>query len=236
MHEGDAPPAAPVVARRQSVLVGVERTGWAAGVCGAITAAVGSVLPWTRFDVFGVDVRVPGVAGWGALTLAAAVVAVMAAFRARRLSLVGVLLGLFILAVAAQARAEGGRAVKARLLALTQALAPVNDRLLRVGLPPVEPFRLGQRWSDLVGPGPAWTAAGGALLALGSCGRFAAGRLRRSCFRCGASWSPARAGAVTFCPACAARVGPLTACPACRGPVEPRDTFCVRCAAPLLSG
>ncbi len=215
---------------RGSALRGLWWAGLVLGVTGSVAIAVGAVLPWTRLTVLGVDVALPGVAGLGALSLCCGVLAL---FWGRRLPLLGVLLGLVALGIGAHAQQETGRAVKGRLLALQQALAPVNDKLTRVGLPPIEPFAWGRPWREFVGPGPLWTFSGGALLAVGSAALFAGARLQRSCPHCGAHWSPARAAPVAFCPACGKPAGPRVSCPACRAPVLPGDRFCAACGGPL---
>jgi hypothetical protein len=215
---------------RTSALQGLWWAGLVLALAGSAAVAVGAVLPWTRFTVFGALVSIPGVAGLGALSLCCGVLALL---WARRLPLLGVLLGLVAFGIGAHAQQATGRAVKGRLLGLGQALAPVNDKLLRVGLPPVEPFELGRPWREFVGPGPAWTFWGGAALAVGSAAVFAGGRLRRSCPHCGAHWPPARAGSVAFCPACGKRVGPLACCPACRAAVLPGEKFCAACGVSL---
>ena len=212
--------------RRQLGLRLLRGAGIAASVAGALTVAAGSVLPWARFSVFGVEITQPGVLGLGALSLSGAILALM---WGRRFPLLGVLLGLFALGVGAHADRETGREVKGRILHLQFALAPVNDKLMRVGLPPIEPFPLGRPWKDFVGPGPTWTFRGGALLALGSAAIFTGGRLLRSCARCGARWSPARAATIVFCPVRGERSGPLRSCPACDASIEPKDRFCAAC-------
>lgn len=212
--------------RRQGALGALRWAGRIASVAGALAVAVGAVLPWARFSVFGVEITQPGVLGLGALSLSGALLALL---WGRRLPLLGLLLGLFALGIGAHAERETGRTIKGRILQLQMALAPVNDKLMRVGLPPVEPFPLGTPWKDFVGPGPRWTFWGGAALMIGSAAVFAGGRLLRSCPHCGARWSAARA--VAFCPACGKRVGPLTACPACESPLEPNDRYCGACGA-----
>ncbi len=217
-------------AARQKGLRALRRAGWVWYVAGAAAVLVGSVLAWVRFSVFGVEFSLPGVAGWGALTASCALLSLIGG---RRFPLLGVLVGLLAMGIGSRAQQETGRAVRGRVLALTQALAPVNDKLMRVGLPPIEPFPLGQRWADHVGPGPLWTFWGGAALAVGAAAAFCGERLGRTCGRCGARWSPARM--VVFCPACGERAGPLIACPACQSPLEPSDHFCAVCGSAASS-
>ena len=209
---------------------GLWRAAVMMSTAGAVAMAVGAVLPWARVPLFGVELDVPGVAGLGALTLFAAFLALVFG---RRFPLLAVGLGLTALGIGGQAQQETGRAVKGHLLGLQQALAPVNNNLVRAGLPSIDPFPMGRRWEGFVGPGPLWTFWGGAALAVGAAAMFAGERLGRSCPRCAARWSPARAGAVTFCPACGLRVGPRSACPSCQTPVEPGDTFCAACGVGL---
>ena len=211
-----------------------RRAALAVLIAGALTVAWGAVLPWARLTIFGVAMNVPGVAGWGALTVFAAFVALVFG---RRYPLVAVACGLLALGLGAQAHKETGRALRLRTLALEQSLAPVNDRLMRIGLPPVEPFPPGQRRADLLGPGPLWTAWGGAVLALGAALRFAAVRSGGSCPRCHAAWRIAErdgeAARIAFCPSCGERVGPRVVCPACRAPVLDADAFCAACGTAL---
>ena len=223
-----------LAARRVRSRTLLRRLSWAGlvlGGAGSIAVAVGAVLPWARFTVLGVDVALPGIAGWGALSLSGALLAL---FCLRRLPLLAVLLGLLAAGMGAHAQKETGRALKGRLLGLQQALAPVNDKLLRVGLPPVEPFAIGRPWREFVGPGPVWTFWGGAALALGGAALFAGMRLARTCPGCGALWSPERAGSIAFCPACGGRAGSaVTSCPACHAAAELDDRFCASCGVSL---
>lgn len=201
----------------------------AAGGAGALI--VGAALPWALVPVFGMDLTIPGVAaGWGAVTLIAGALALR---YASRFPLVGVLLGLIALSVGAQAGATTGRAVRGRLLALNNALYPVNDKLIRAGLAPVEPFGYARSWASLVGPGPRVTVWGGAALALGAAAMLVGERMGRVCPRCSFRWSSTRTAVVAFCPACGARVGPPVACPACQASVEPGDRFCAACGTTL---
>lgn len=216
--------------RRPVALRRLRLAGLILGGAGAAAVAVGAVLPWTRFGIFGTEFSIPGVMGWGALTLAAALAALVVG---RRAPLLAVAVGMLALGVGAQAQRETGRAVKGRVLELQRSFDNVNSRLMQVGLPPIEPFERGRLWRDFVGPGPLWTFWGGAALAVGAAAVFAGERLGRSCPRCGITWSAIRAGRVTFCPACGIRLGPITQCRACGGSVEPKDTFCATCGASL---
>lgn len=218
--------------KRQTAFAALRIAGGVTAAAGCAAIAYGAVLPWARFTVFGVDLTAPGVTGWGALSLSAALVALVSG---RRFPLLGLLLGLLALGIGNQAQRETGRILKGRVLGLQQALVPVNDKLMRVGLPPIEPFPLGRPWRDYLGPGPLWTFWGGTLLAVGSAAIFAGDRLGRSCPRCGAQWRRARAGTVVFCPACGEPVAPLAACPACLAPAEPGDHFCTACGVALSS-
>lgn len=215
---------------RRTGLRAARTIGALAAGAGALAIAWGAVLPWARLTVFGATYTLPGVFGLGALTLAGACLALVAL---RRFALVAAACGLLALVVGTHAQRETGRALKGRLLGLAQTLAPVNDRLMRAGLPPVEPFPLGQRWSDLVGPGPLWTVCGGAALLLGAGGRWASERTGCRCSRCGKGWPFARDARVTFCPRCGERVGAFVRCPVCRENVAPGDAFCAVCQAPL---
>lgn len=215
--------------RRTRGLNGLRWAGMALLFSGGIATAVGAVLPWAQFMVFGVSFVIPGVMGMGALTLVAAAAALL---YGRRFPLAAVLAGLCAVGIGLTAKQETGRAIKQRLLGLDRALLPVNDKLMRAGLPPIEPFPFTRR-DDHLGPGPQWTLWGGAAIAIGAAGLFSGARLLRSCPRCAATWSPTRIGQVTFCPGCGFRVGPLVACPACRAEVEADDRFCAACAASL---
>ncbi len=225
-----AAPAVPGVARRRWLRF-FQAAGALAGVAGALAVAAGGVLPWARLTVFGVVFGVPGVFGLGALTLSAALLALLAG---RRFPLLAVVCGLLALGLGLHAQRETGKALRKRTLALESALWPVNDRLIRAGLSPVEPFPPGQRRADLVGPGPDWTLWGGAVLALGGLTRFAAQRLACQCPRCKRGWPAARRDRVTFCPACGERVGPFVRCPSCAEPVALGDVFCGVCRTSLV--
>lgn len=220
----------PGVARRRWLRL-CQVAGALAGLGGALAIAVGGVLPWARLTVFGVVFGVPGVFGLGALTLSAALLVLL---RGRHFPLLAVLCGLLALGLGQHAQRETGKALRKRTLALESALWPVNDRLMRAGLPPVEPFPPGQRRADLVGPGPVWTLWGGAALALGGMTRLAAQRFACRCPRCKRGWPAARQDRVTFCPACGERVGPFVRCPSCAEPVAPHDAFCGVCRAALV--
>lgn len=225
--------AAPVVAdvARRRRLRFFQAAGALVGVAGALAVAIGGVLPWARLTIFGVVFGVPGVFGIGALTFSASLLALLVG---RRFPLLAAMCGLLALGLGLHAQRETGRALRKRTLALESALWPVNDRLIRTGLPPVEPFPPGQRRTDLVGSGPAWTLWGGAALALGGMTRFAALRLACRCPRCKLGWPAARQDRITFCPACGERIGPFVRCPSCAEPVAPNDAFCGVCRTALV--
>lgn len=205
-------------------------SGLIVGGAGALIVAAGAVLPWTQFTVFGIDLFIPGVVGFGAATLAGAVLTLM---RGRRWPIIGVLVGLLAIGIGRTAQQETGRAVQGRILGLKQSLGPVNDKLLRVGIPPIEPFPLGRRWADYIGPGPTWTINGGAILTVGSLALLLARGLPSWCPNCRRAWGKDRV--VAFCPHCGVAVGPPIVCRACHNPLEPGDRFCVACATPAAA-
>jgi len=213
---------------RRRATLWMVRGGLTLRVTGALAVLVGSVLPWAKLTVFGVDLSLPCVAGWGAVT---ASLALMALVRPRALPLLGVALGLIYLAVGGQARQGVGRKVLQYVLLVETRLAPVNDKLARVALPPIEPFDGFGPAGRYVGPGPLWTVWGGAALALGADLQFAGGRLGRTCAACGVLWPTDRI--IQYCPRCGAlaAAGPL--CSSCHSPLWRKDRFCAHCGAPV---
>lgn len=193
---------------------------------GGLAVIVGGVLPWARFVVFGVPVALPGVAVGGAL---AAMLGVLGFVNARR-PLLAMLLGIACFIIGGMAQREVGQTVRRQILRAELTLAPMNDRLAQVALPPLEPFQGIGSADSYVGPGPLWTLFGGAGLALGGVLRFAGGRQARQCLSCGLVWSAGRE--VHFCPRCGtSAAAPGAGCPACHRPLAPGDSFCVHCGA-----
>lgn len=208
------------------------RAGGVLILLGAVLLGAGAVLPWVRLSVFGADFAVPGVLSWGAVTLALGLIALFAALR--RLAWLAVAAGLIAFFIGVRANGSVGRAAAQRVLAVNRALADVNARLMQVGLPPVEPLGAMGRRQDYVGPGPLWTAWGGAAVALGAGLMLGGDRYRRGCPHCGAHWPLARLGGIAFCPVCGVGVGPSVVCPRCHRGVEPGDRFCAACGETLI--
>jgi hypothetical protein len=208
----------------------LETAGLILAGAGSLAVLVGGVLPWARFVVFGVPVSLPGVAAGGAL---AAMLGILGFVNARR-PLLTMLLGIACFVIGGAANREVGQAVRRHILRAELTLAPMNDRLARVALPPLEPFQGIGAANSYVGPGPLWTLFGGAGMALGGALRFAGGRQARLCRNCGALWSAGRE--VHFCPRCGASAAePGEGCPSCQRPLAPGDKFCVHCGTAAAS-
>ena len=197
---------------------------------GALALVVGGILPWARFTLLGMEVGIPGVLEWGAVTMGIGLLVLSVQGLRRRLPLLVLVLGFAGLGIGMQAQKEAGKVLRGRLLALENGLAPVNARLAQVTLPPIEPFgpSIG-RSRDYLGPGPAWTIWGGVGLALGGTLGFVGGRLGRSCRSCGFTWRSGRI--VHFCPSCGTSTGNDILCTRCQSPLEGRDRFCVSCGS-----
>jgi hypothetical protein len=193
-------------------------------IAGALVVLIGSLLPWAKLTAFGVNLSLTGAAGWGAVTMAMGLAALV---RPRALPLLGVALGLACLLIGGQAQRSTGRKVLQFVFLIETRLAPVNDKLARVALPPIEPFEGAGPAGRYLGPGPLWTAWGGAALALGSAIQYAGGRLRRTCASCGTLWPADRA--INYCPRCGAFASAIPLCSACHRPLWKNDRYCVHC-------
>jgi hypothetical protein len=216
-------------ARRQNA-VWLNRGGLTLRVLGALAVLVGSVLPWAKLTIFGVDLSLPGVAGLGAVT---ATLGLMALILPRALPLLGVALGLACLLIGGQTQRSVGRTILHYVLAIETRLAPVNAKLARVAIPPIEPFEGIGPAARYVGPGALWTAWGGAALALGGALQFAGGRLGRTCVSCGTVWPPDRL--LNYCPRCGVFAATVPLCSACHEPLWSGDRFCGHCGTSVDS-
>jgi hypothetical protein len=212
----------------RSVATWLGWTGAALTFGGALSLIAGGVLPWARFQLLGMEIGIPGVMEWGAVTIVVGLLVLSASGLRRRLPLLVMVLGLAAMSIGMRAQEETGRNLRGRLLALENAIAPVNARLAQVALPPIELFGPGLgRSGDYQGPGSLWTVIGGACLALGGTLSFVGGRLGRSCLSCGTLWRTGRV--VLFCPSCGTSAGGPRLCALCKSPIETKDRFCVSC-------
>jgi hypothetical protein len=190
------------------------------GACGALLVLVGAALPWARFTVFGLDIGLPG-GLWprGAASVGLAMVSVLTL---RRVPWLAAVVALGCLITTWQARAAAPREVIRRTLEMEQALAPINDKLARITVPPIEPFGGVGRARDRTEVGGTVALLGGALLVTGAILRLTPER----CRGCRARW---RSPAQRFCPACGqARIaGPH--CAHCGEPQRTGEMFCPMC-------
>ncbi len=174
--------------------------GWGLGMLGAGVVVIGAFLPWARLALFGLEIGLPG-ALWivGAGCVALALLGLGALGRAPWLACA---CGLGCLILATQGRVSAPREVIRRKLDLQQRLAPLNDRLARIAVPPLEPFEGIGRAADHAGPGSLIALLGSVLLIAGSALRALSLRstreLPRFCTRCGTPRDPADA----YCGGC----------------------------------
>jgi hypothetical protein len=209
----------------------VRGTGTGLTFAGALALIIGGILPWARFQLLGAEIGIPGAVEWGAVTIVLGLLVLSVTVIRRRLPLLVMAMGFVALGIGLRAQGETGRQVRGRMLSVENIIAPVNARLAQVALPPIEPFGPGLgRQQDYVGPGPLWTALGGAGLALGGTLGFVGGRLSRSCGSCGALWRTGRP--VLFCPSCGTPATRIAICARCLTPREAGDRFCVACGTP----
>ncbi|MGC4046060.1 MAG: hypothetical protein QM758_19895 [Armatimonas sp.] len=190
------------------------------GVLGALLVLVGAALPWARFTVFGLEVSLPG--GLWPRGAACVGLAVVAALSLRRLPYLAAALAVACLITAWQARTQAPREVIRRTLEIQQALNPINDKLARITVPPIDPFGGIGSSRDHAGVGSTITLIGGVLLLGGAA-------LRLMPERCRSCRTPWRSAAFRFCPTCgiARTTGPH--CGRCGEPMQKRDSFCTQC-------
>lgn len=192
---------------------------------GGALIVVGSVLPWVKIPLAAAYIPVPGVVGWGAMTL------VLGAWLARRpAAWTGLLGGAACGIVAWRAFVNLPRAVRTGAIILEGRVQPLNDLLARFSLPPMSVFDFGPTGAALRGPGTATVLsgagialAGGALALLAAHGRFSLGQ----CATCGHRDRFGRLNA--FCVACGAPMPAERACPDCHTLAEPGDICCGVC-------
>ena len=190
------------------------------GVLGALTVLVGAALPWARFTIFGLEVSLPG--GLWPRGAACVGLAVVAALSLRRLPYIAAVLALGCVITAWQARTQAPRDVIQRTLEIKQTLAPINDKLARITVPPIEPFGGVGRRSDYMGIGSTITLIGGVLLLAGVGLRLSPER----CRSCRASW---RSATHRFCPACGVARISRPHCGRCGEPLNKLFKFCPQC-------
>jgi hypothetical protein len=223
----------PTAAANRKLGTRLDWAGRGVAIVGAVALLVGAALPWVHFKVFDVDISLPGVSLWGALTGLFGLTVLTGSFRHSR-PVFHAILGIAALGIGSASHGALGRTVRQQMLRVNIALAPVNDRLARVALPPVEPFASILRPGDYVGPGVTWTWMGGTAVAMGSFLVFAGERLRRTCSSCGTLWAAGRAGELAFCPVCGVPQGkPRPQCPQCHTEIVPGDKFCTTCGKDL---
>jgi len=172
---------------------------------------------------------VPGLLGWGALTL------LLGLWLLRRPAWwSGLLAGGICLVAGWKAFRGMPAAVMAAILAIESRMQPFNDLLARFTLPPLSLFDLGVPWSEIRGPGPM-TVALGACLAVGgglaTLSAFGAARSLGRCTACGHRHRPGRVAA--FCVACGTPMPAERACPECHTLAEEGDACCAVCGTRL---
>lgn len=191
--------------------------------------AVGSVLPWAWVPLAGLKLPLPGILGFGALTL------LLGAWLFRRPAWPGAgMAAIATLGVAWAARAALPPAINRLFLGLEMRLQPMNDLLARFGIAPFDLFDTGTPWRELRGPGTLLVMvgallalAGTALAATTARGVIAMGR----CTACGHRDRSARI--LAFCVRCGAPMPAERACPDCHTLAEPGDLCCGLCGARL---
>jgi hypothetical protein len=202
------------------------RAAWTFGFlggAGALVALVGTVLPWAQLEILGLALRLPG-ALWpmGIVSLGVALLGLVSLGRAPALACV---LGLLCVGAAWQGRAWAPREIVRRKSVVVQSLAPINDRLARIAVPPIEPFGSIGRSADHQGIGGDVTLLGGLALFLGGLGRTLALRNAGRCGNCGNPW---RNGA-RFCVHCGNSRTSEPSCTRCGEPLQTMDAFCSAC-------
>lgn len=198
---------------------------------GGVLVVIGSVLPWVYVPLAGGSVPVPGLLGWGALTLLAG------AWLARRPAWWGGLLAGGV-SLFAGWRAFSGlpTAVRAGTLMLEQRIQPPNDLLAQFGLAPITLFNLGLPWSQLRGPGPMTVLLGSCLAVFGGAAVLLSSAQTRALGVCPSCGHRDRFGRTSaFCVACGGPMLAERACPSCHTFAEPGDHFCAVCGAGLAA-
>jgi hypothetical protein len=182
-----------------------ETVGWGLGMLGAGGVLVGALLPWARLAIFGLEIGLPGVLwllGAGCIALALIGLGMLA-----RLPWLACACGALCLVLSMQGRAQAPREIVRRKLDIQQQLVPLNDKLARIAVPPLEPFASVGRASDHAGPGAALSLLGSALLTFGGAlrawGRRSGRSSPRFCTRCGTP----REIADIYCGGCGASLG-----------------------------
>jgi hypothetical protein len=198
---------------------------------GGALVVLGSVLPWAYLPMAGVRLPIPGIVGWGALTL------VLGAWLLRRPAWWSALpAGLVATVVAWKAFHVMPAAVMSGVLLLEQRMQPLNGLLARFALPPVSLFDLRQPWSRIRGPGEMTALLGGLIALVGGLATLASYRDARALEHCVACGHRDRPGRVTaFCVACGAPMPAERACPECHTLAEPGDACCGVCGARLAA-
>ncbi len=191
--------------------------------------ALGSVLPWAWLPLAGVRLPLPGVLGWGALTL------LLGVWLFRRAPWWAALLSSMVsIAAALEVRATLPAAINRALLGMELRLQPMNNLLARFGIAPLDIFDFATPWDRLRGPGVPVVVLGG-LLALAGALVTAASLLGaydlRRCIACGHRNRPTRVTA--FCVRCGEPMPMERTCAECHTLAEPGDLCCGVCGSAL---
>lgn len=190
---------------------------------------VGSVLPWAWVPLAGLRLPLPGVIGWGALTLLLGVWL----FRRAPWPLGGAA-GAVSLGLAWAAQAWMPAAINRAFLALEMRLQPMNDLLARFGIAPLHLFDTGTPWRELRGPGTVAVIVGASVVLLAAALAAHTARGERALGRCAACGHRDRTGRLlAFCVRCGAPMPAERACPACHTLAEPGDLCCGVCGTSL---
>jgi hypothetical protein len=196
---------------------------------GGALIALGSVLPWVYLPLAGVRLPVPGVLGWGALTL------LLSVWLLRRPAWwAGLAAGIICIVVAWKGYQAMPASVMSGVLVLEGRMQPLNDLLARFTLPPLSLFDLGIPWSQIRGPGPLTVLLGGVLAVSGGLASVLSFRDLRVLEQCAACGHRNRPGRVTaHCVQCGVPMPGEAACQECHALAEPGDTCCGVCGTQL---
>lgn len=223
-------PGAKTVRNRRAGNV-LQFLGRSIGIVGAGIVAIGGAMPWVLLTVFDIPLSLPGIVQWWGMATVG--LAVLALTWSRNFPWLWLALGLLCMLAGQEAQRTVGREVISFKLRVSRALAPTNDKLAQVALPPIEPFPAIGRAQDHLGPGPIWTIWGGVGLMLGGGFQLLGGRLRRTCGTCRTVWSGKRDEPM-YCPNCGTVTSTDPHCISCHRRLERNDHFCPTCGTAQL--